>query len=62
MGATVEAAVDMSVRIGPLSRLIREQELEVEPIRRSLGETLRPFLTEDGVKMKAACWIVRATA
>jgi SAM-dependent methyltransferase len=62
MGATVEAAVDMSVRIGPLSRLIREQELEVEPIARSLGETLRAFLTPEGVKMKAACWIVRATA
>jgi SAM-dependent methyltransferase len=57
----LEQAVNMSFRIGPLARRMRDQpdDLRAEAARR-LAPRLRPFLSDGWVRMPGTIWIVRA--
>jgi hypothetical protein len=50
------------MHVGPLARLIREQQLDPAPINGALTTLFERHLTERGVVMSAACWVVTATA
>ena len=62
-GASIDAAVEQLLRIGPASRLLAEAS---EDVRRaaatSVREALEPKAGPDGVVMGSACWIVSARA
>ncbi len=60
-GGDLEATVDLTLHVGPLSAALREQPHLREPVSEAVRETLRPFSTPSGVMMPAAVWIVRAT-
>jgi SAM-dependent methyltransferase len=61
LGASVERAVDICLRVGPLARLAREQALDPAPIRDVLRGLLERHRTAGGgVAMPASCWIVTA--
>lgn len=62
LGPSPAEAVRISLRIGPVGRLIREQQLDPGPISRAFEELLARHATPDGVSMPASCWLVRATA
>jgi SAM-dependent methyltransferase len=62
-GGTLEGAVELFFDVGPLAALLREQGAGPElrqQVADAVTESLTPFLTEDGVKMPAAAWIVSA--
>jgi SAM-dependent methyltransferase len=62
-GGTLEGAVDLFFDVGPLAALLREQGAGPElrqQVADAVTEALAPFLTEDGVRMPAAAWIVSA--
>jgi SAM-dependent methyltransferase len=48
------------LRIGPLGRLLREQQVEVAGVEEALRGLLARYETPQGVTMPAACWIVTA--
>ena len=58
LGLTPEAACAVALRLGPLGRMIRTQGLDPEPFRGVLEDLLRRHMTERGVVMGSACWIV----
>jgi SAM-dependent methyltransferase len=61
LGASVERAVDICLRVGPLARLAREQGLDPAPIRDVLQGILARHRTADGgVAMPSSCWIATA--
>jgi SAM-dependent methyltransferase len=62
LGPTPEAAAAISLRLGPLGRVIRTQRLDADLIRGVLEDLLRRHMTDRGVLMDAACWIVTGQA
>lgn len=62
-GNTVQDAADFSMKIGPLSSLMREQELDPEVLRGAVEEALSEACNNKGVcALNAAAWILRARA
>jgi len=61
-GFDLETALRLALRVGPLSRLLREAGAQPEAITDSVRETLRGYLTPNGVLMPSATWIVTAEA
>ena len=63
LGATPRAAAESSVRLGPLSRFVREVGVEHLPIILDAVEhTLAPLAAPDGhVSLNGSTWIVSAT-
>ncbi len=61
-GFDLETALRLALRVGPLSRLLREAGAQPEAITDSVRETLRGYLTPNGVLMPSASWIVTAEA
>lgn len=62
-GTDIEANIEFMLKLGPLSRLIVEQDLELAPIEAALAERLSRAISADGtVEMASACWIVQASA
>jgi SAM-dependent methyltransferase len=63
MGATLDAAVEQALRIGPLSRATTDIDDGTRAkIRAAVKDALAPFAAADGVAPPAACWLVGATA
>lgn len=62
-GTDIEANIEFMLKLGPLSRLIAEQDLELAPIETAMFERLSHAKTAEGtVEMASACWIVQASA
>ena len=62
-GANASEAADFMLEMGPLSRAIAEQAIDLAPIRAAVEAKLRELSSADGrVHLKAAGWIVEAVA
>jgi SAM-dependent methyltransferase len=61
-GFDLETALRLALRVGPLSRLLREADSRLEGIVGSVKDVLRGYLTPSGVLMPSASWIVTAEA
>ena len=64
MGANVDAAVEMSLRAGPLARALGEIDDDAlkEKIRARVKDAIAKYQMDDGVSAPAACWLVEASA
>ena len=56
----LDETVATALKVGPLGALLRETPEHRDAIVATLGDTLRPYLTPQGVMMNSATWIVRA--
>jgi SAM-dependent methyltransferase len=56
----LDEAVERSLYIGALARLLDEHPQARAPVPATLRDTLRPFATDGGVRLDAAVWIVGA--
>ena len=62
-GATAPETAEFMLEIGPLSRTISEQGLDPEKIKAALVERVEGLADAEGrTRLKAATWIVEATA
>ncbi len=59
---TLSEAADFLLKIGPCSRAVADQQLDVIEARTLLMEKLAPHAGELGIMLPAACWLVSATA
>lgn len=61
LGATLEAALAQSLRIGPLSRAVGQlDEATRARLTQSVRAALQSYLTGEGVALPARCWLVSA--
>ncbi|MBW2280355.1 MAG: methyltransferase domain-containing protein [Deltaproteobacteria bacterium] len=59
---SLDAAVEQLIRVGPAARLLADATDETrETVAAAVREALEPHQGPDGVRLGAACWIVRAT-
>lgn len=58
----VEANLPLMLRIGPLSRVLRDNPQAVEPVRGALREVMRKRVERDSIVFPASMWIVTAKA
>lgn len=62
-GDDVETSARFMLQLGPLSRLIAEQDLDPQTILGAVIDKLSEHAETDGrIKMKSACWLVQANA
>ena len=61
-GNSLEETVELSLRVGPLSRLLGEHPGHRDAVTVSLREALEPHAGPSGVYLSAAVWIVTARA
>jgi len=62
-GADAEEAAAFMMEMGPLSKIIKEQELDFDVVLKALVKTLSASANKDGgIDMQGAAWIVKATA
>lgn len=62
-GDDVETSARFMLKLGPLSRLIAEQDLDPQTILSAVMDRLSSSVQPDGhVAMASACWLVRAKA
>ncbi len=62
-GGDVETSARFMLQLGPLSRLIAEQDLDPQAILSAVIDRLSSSVQADGqVAMASACWLVRARA
>jgi hypothetical protein len=59
-GGGLEDTVNLTLRVGPLGRALREQSQLADAVVAAVREAIRPFETPRGVLMPAAVWIVSA--
>lgn len=60
-GSTVEEAVEFSLEIGVVARLLRGAEAPVHArVAEAVREALTPYASQQGVYLKGAAWIVSA--
>jgi SAM-dependent methyltransferase len=63
LGNSVDSALEMVSEVGPLSRSLASMDLGARSrIVAAVREALQANLTDAGVALGAACWIVRAAA
>ncbi|HEX4860780.1 MAG TPA: methyltransferase domain-containing protein, partial [Rhizomicrobium sp.] len=63
MGATMDEAVEQTLRVGPLSRAAAGlDDATLGKIRAVVREALTPFVAEAGIAPPASCWLVGAGA
>jgi len=62
-GASPQETAAFMLEIGPLGRVIADQAADIEPIRQALVSALEEIADKDGrTRLKAAVWLVEATA
>lgn len=62
-GKTVDESTEFILKLGPIARLLKEQNIPLEGIRDELKEMLSGRLNAEGVPaLNAKAWIVSATA
>jgi SAM-dependent methyltransferase len=60
---TLAAAQDYSRQIGPAARAIAEAPEDLRPtLEQAVADSLAPFVTDRGVWMDGACWLVTAAS
>lgn len=60
-GDSIEASAAFMMRLGPLARVLRDQDIELQPVEAALVERLSQHKTANGrVAMNSACWLVTA--
>jgi SAM-dependent methyltransferase len=58
---TVEEAVEFSLEIGPIARLLGDADLDVRTrVAQAVREVLTPYVSQHGVSLRGAAWIVLA--
>lgn len=57
---TVEAAVEVALKVGPLGRLLREQPDRTPAVVEAIRAALAQHVTDQGVRLASATWIVSA--
>src|SRR5262249_52664404 len=63
MGATMDEAVEQTLRVGPLSRAAAGLDDATRgKIRAVVRDALAPFAAEAGIAPPASCWLVGADA
>ena len=61
MGASVEAAALVSMRVGPLARVMREHDgADLDRVLAAVAAALAPYASPEGVVLPGATWIVTA--
>ncbi|MCX8071894.1 MAG: methyltransferase domain-containing protein [Candidatus Binatia bacterium] len=62
-GEPLEGAVEFLLQMGPTGKLLKEADGELRRrVAESVREALKPYETEDGVRMLGTAWIVTAIA
>jgi len=61
-GSSVEDTVNLTLRVGPLGRVLREMPDMTDAVVGAVRAAIQSYETPDGVLMPAAVWIVRAKA
>lgn len=62
-GNDAKEAAAFMMKMGPLSKIIQEQELDFSKVQTALTETLKQTANPDGtIDMQGSVWIVRAVA
>ena len=61
-GNDLETTVSLSLKVGPLGALLREHPDKRDAVIGAVREFLARHLTDDGVKLDSATWIVTARA
>ncbi len=61
-GGGLEESAEFLLKIGPCARAIVDQGIDPGDARQRLIEKLTPLLTDKGVALGAACWLVEAIA
>lgn len=62
-GKNPKDTASFMMEMGPLSRLLKEQDLDMEPVQQALVDKLSALASPDGsVQLGSAVWIVHATA
>ena len=59
---TLDEAVEVALRVGPLGSLMRERPEQAEAALGAIRASLEPHVTPDGLRLGTATWIVRARA
>lgn len=63
VGGVLEAAVEQSAHMGPAKRALKDQPEEIQVAARdSIRRALEPYLSNDGVRLPGAVWLVGAEA
>jgi SAM-dependent methyltransferase len=62
VGGDVAEALDLMTMIGPLARLLREQQSAEPAVRGALDALMRQHVTPDGFVFTACVWLVRGLA
>jgi SAM-dependent methyltransferase len=58
---TVEEAVEFSLEIGPIARLLGDADADVRTrVAQAVREALTPYVSQHGVSLRGAAWIVLA--
>ena len=58
---TLDEAVEFSVEIGPVARLLADVDAAIRPrVVQSVREALTPYTSAKGVSVPSAVWIVQA--
>jgi SAM-dependent methyltransferase len=58
---TVEEAVEFSLEIGPIARLLGDADLDIRTrVAQAVREALTPYVSQHGVSLRGAAWIVLA--
>jgi SAM-dependent methyltransferase len=61
-GSSVEETVNLTLRVGPLGRVLREMPEMADAVVGAVRAAIQPYETANGVLMPAAVWIVSAKA
>ncbi|MFN3523151.1 MAG: class I SAM-dependent methyltransferase [Phenylobacterium sp.] len=59
-GNDLETSVGLSLRVGPLGAVLREQPHLKDSVTDAVRQALKPFVTDRGVMQPSATWIVSA--
>jgi len=62
LGATIDDAIALQSKVGPMARAISELDTEGQAAaQKAVREALAPYATDTGVMLGAAVWLVQAT-
>jgi len=56
----LDTTLDVALKVGPLGAMLREYPDRREAVIAAVREALQPHVTEDGVRLDSASWIVTA--
>lgn len=59
-GHSLESAVRLSLRVGPLGSVLREHQELVPAVRQAVSSAVARYQTAQGIRMPAAVWVVSA--